>query len=108
MTDEHRHNHIAQMRPYAVSGVMADLLDVEARTLVHGRRLVYVIPSLRDFDAPIGLPRHDCLRIVHVCYQPVQIELGRRIVAIEKVGYYDPGRRKEYLSATWINGHESA
>ena len=51
--DEHRHDHVAQTRPYAVSEVMADLLDVAVRTLVPGGRLVYVIPSLRDFDASI-------------------------------------------------------
>ena len=30
------------------------------------------------------------------------------ILAMEKVGYYDPDRWEEYLSATWINGPESA
>ena len=66
VSDKHRHDNIAQTRPYAVSDVMADLLDVAARTLVTDGRLVYVILSLRDFDASINLPHHYWLRIVHV------------------------------------------
>mmetsp|Transcript_9641 Transcript_9641/g.13479 ORF Transcript_9641/g.13479 Transcript_9641/m.13479 type:complete len:648 (-) Transcript_9641:136-2079(-) len=106
--EEHRYDHIAQTRPYAVSDVMSDLLDVAARTLVLGGRLCYVIPSMTDFDVQTDLPRHECLKLVHVCYQPLQLELGRRIVAMEKVAEYDDSRRDEYLSNVWVNGPESA
>ena len=79
--EEHRHDHIAQTKPYAVSDVMSDLLDVAARTLVMGGRLVYIIPSFSDFDEDSDLPRHECLKTVHICYQPLSAELGRRVVA---------------------------
>jgi tRNA (guanine10-N2)-methyltransferase len=87
---------------------MADLLDVAARTLVPGGRLVYIVPSFSDFDPEEDLPRHDCLRLVHSCYQPLQGELGRRVIAMEKVLEYDKDRRDEYLSRIWKNGPESA
>jgi tRNA (guanine10-N2)-methyltransferase len=87
---------------------MADLLDVAARTLVSGGRLVYIVPSFSDFDPEADLPRHGCLRLVHSCYQPLQGELGRRVIAMEKVREYDEARRGEYLAGIWTNGPESA
>ena len=71
-------------------------------------RLVYVIPSFVDFDPKTDLPRHDCLELVHSCYQPLQAELGRRIVAMKKVRDYDDSLRESYLSNIWVNGKESA
>lgn len=106
--EEHRHDHIAQTKPYAVSDVMADLLDVSARTLVMGGRLVYIIPSMTDFDPKTDLPRHDCLECIHICYQPLQINLGRRMVTMKKVREYDESQRENYLAKTWVNGPESA
>jgi len=106
--DEHRFDHVAQTRPYAVSDVMADLLNVAAMTLKMGGRLVYVIPSMLDFDENEDLPRHECLRLVSVCYQPLQTELGRRTVTMEKDKEYDEKKRDDYLQSTWVNGAESA
>mmetsp|Transcript_2649 Transcript_2649/g.3025 ORF Transcript_2649/g.3025 Transcript_2649/m.3025 type:complete len:147 (-) Transcript_2649:147-587(-) len=87
---------------------MADLLNVAARNLVIGGRLVYIIPSMTDFDAKTDLPRHDCLKLVNVCYQPLQVELGRRVVTMEKVVEYDPLQKDKYLSSVWVNGQQSA
>lgn len=106
--EEHRHDHIAQTKPYSVSDVMADLLDMAARTLLMNGRLVYIIPSFKDFDVETDLPRHECLEVVHVCYQPLSFELGRRMVTMKKVRDYDPAKREAYLSNVWVNGKESA
>ena len=106
--DEHRHDHIAQTRPYVVSDVMSDLLNVAAMTLRMGGWLCYVIPSMQDFNESEDLPRHDCLRLVSVCYQPLQTELGRRTVTMEKVREYEEDKRDEYVKNTWLNGPASA
>lgn len=106
--DEHRYDHVAMTRPYSVSDVMADLLNVAAMTLKMGGRLVYVIPSMMDFDEHEDLPQHECLRLVSVCYQPLQTELGRRTVTMEKTREYDEKKRSHYLEKTWINGAASA
>jgi len=106
--EDRRYDHIAQTKVYPVSDVMGDLLDVSARTLVMGGRLVYIIPSMRDFDVDKDLPNHECLEIVHICYQPLQIELGRRVVVMQKVKEYDPSMKERYLSSVWVNGPESA
>lgn len=105
--DRFRMDHVAQTKPYAVSDVMADLLDTSARTLVLGGRLVYVIPSYADFEA-IDLPRHDCLRPIASCYQPFSEKLGRLIVCLEKVFEYDRSKRESYMKNIWVNGPESA
>jgi tRNA (guanine10-N2)-methyltransferase len=106
--EENRHDHIAQTKVYAVSDVMGDLLDVASKTLVMGGRLVYIIPSMTGFDVETDLPRHDCLKLLYVCYQPLQTELGRRVVVMEKVEEYDSSQRDRYLSNIWVNGPESA
>jgi tRNA (guanine10-N2)-methyltransferase len=106
--EENRHNHIAQTKTYSVSDVMSDLLDVAASTLKVGGRLVYIIPSFRDFDEERDLPRHDCLELIHSCFQPFSNDLGRRIVAMKKIIDYDVSKRTEYLQSIWIDGAESA
>jgi tRNA (guanine10-N2)-methyltransferase len=106
--EENRHTHIAQTKPYAVSDVMADLLDVAARTLVMGGRVVYIIPSFTDFNPQDDLPRHECLTLDHCCYQPLSADLGRRMVAMKKIAPYDPEKRDHYLATVWTNGPKSA
>ena len=108
VAEEHRHDHIAQTKTYPVSDVMADLLDVAARTLVLGGRLVYIIPSMTDFNVDSDLPQHECLKLVYICYQPLQIELGRRMVTMEKVKDYNEMDRRKYLENAWADGPEAA
>lgn len=106
--DKDRYDHIAQTKPYPVSDVMADLVEMAARTLVMGGRLVYIIPSMKDFDPDADLPRHPCLKIIHICYQPLSLDLGRRLVAMEKIENYNVSERDSYLQYVWKNGHDSA
>lgn len=67
-----------------------------------------MIPSMLDFDENEDLPRHECLRLVSVCFQPLQTELGRRTVTMEKIKEYDEEKRSLYLENTWLNGAKSA
>jgi tRNA (guanine10-N2)-methyltransferase len=84
-------------------------LDVAARILVPGGRLVYVIPSFdTHFNPDHDLPQHPCLKRIHLSYQPFTPELGRRMVTMKKVLDYDPTQREPYLSQTWKNGPASA
>lgn len=79
-----------------------------AQTLVLGGRLVYIIPSFSDFNKDTDLPRHDCLKLLHACYQPLSIELGRRMICMEKIKEYDVAKKDFYLSTVWKNGPQSA
>jgi tRNA (guanine10-N2)-methyltransferase len=106
--EEHRHDHIAQTQPYPVSEVMEDLLDMASKNLRLDGRLVYIIPSFSDFNPDVDLPRHPCLQLVHSCYQPLSIELGRRIVVMKKVQAYQVAQREKYMESMWVHGRESA
>lgn len=106
--DNHRHDHIAQTRPYAISDVMADLLDVAARSLVMDGNLVYIIPSMADFNPETDLPIHPCLEQTYCCYQPLHVQYGRRVVVMKKKGEYLECQQERYKASAWINGAESA
>jgi tRNA (guanine10-N2)-methyltransferase len=106
--DDRRDDHIPQTQVYAVCDVMCDLLDVAAKSLKVGGRLVYIIPSIVEFDEETDLPRHPCLKLKYVCYQPLQLSLGRRMVVMVKEEKYDESRKEEYKAYCWKNGSESA
>jgi len=73
-----------------------------------GGRLVYIIPSIVDFDEDTDLPRHPCLKLQEVCFQPLQISLGRRMVVMVKTVKYNANELPAYRSFCWKNGPESA
>ncbi|GMH54481.1 hypothetical protein TL16_g02004 [Triparma laevis f. inornata] len=105
--DEHRHDHIPQTQIYPVGDVMADLLTVSARQLKVEGRLVYLIPSLKDFEET-DLPTHPCLELEWVCYQPLGLLLGRRMVVMKKVREWKGEKEEEWKNQCWPNGKESA
>ena len=74
---------------------MSDLLTLAARSLTMGGRMVYLIPSLKDFDEGQDLPRHPCLELEWVCYQPLSLHLGRRMVVVKKVRPWEDEREEE-------------
>jgi len=92
----------------AVSDVMTDLLDLAANKLVMHGKLVYIIPSMTDFDLQSDLPQHPCLTLLYCCYQPLQTNLGRSVVCMEKVLEYDESKREFYRANIWKNGVKSA
>lgn len=108
IADEHRYDHIAQTRPYPVSDVMKDLLDLAADKLKMNGKLVYIIPSMNDFDINTDLPQHPCLNLTYCCYQPLQTNLGRSVVCMEKIAEYDETQRQYYRDNIWKNGVDSA
>lgn len=102
--EQTRHDHIAQTKPYKASDVIKDLLDLAAKTLVGGGkgRLIYVIPiAVDDFEPERDLPSHPCLKTVYLCFQPLQLHLGRMFITMEKIAEYDYEKREAYLAKVW-------
>lgn len=64
--------------------VMKDLLDMSARMLVLGGRLVYLLPCTSVFT-PEELPVHPCLATVANCEEKLTLSLSRRVIVMEKV-----------------------
>ena len=80
--------HIPQTQPYAASEVMRDLLELAARCLVVGGRLVYLLPVDRATYDPALLPAHDCLRHVANSEQGLTRAFSRRLITMEKTRVY--------------------
>jgi tRNA G10 N-methylase Trm11 len=83
---------------YDADEVMTDLLDVAARTLVLGGRLVYLFPTTID-TVYESLPAHPCLRRVHTSSEALSLVLVRLVVTMEKVAPYDPTQADAYRAA---------
>ena len=79
---------------------MRDLLELGARSLLPGGRLVYLIPvDVASYD-PAQLPAHRCLRLVANSEQKLGVSLSRRLITMEKVDPYcaaDYARFEEQL-----------
>lgn len=75
--------------------MLTDLLDLAARMLELGGRLVYLLPTTYDFTDE-DLPRHPCLAAVANSEQPLNQKMGRRLITMAKVAEYDDGQAAAY------------
>ena len=103
IAEEHREGHIPQTQPYSAVEVMRDLLELAARSVVVGGRLVYLIPVDREEYDPRALPTHPCLELVANSEQILGYTLSRRLITMEKTRDYcraDYDRFKAVLSGS--------
>jgi tRNA (guanine10-N2)-methyltransferase len=80
----------APTAPYDLGHCMDDLLSTAARLLRRGGRLVFFLPTAVGPLDPALVPAHPALASVAVCEQPLTRWYSRRLVALEKVGDWDP------------------
>ncbi|GAM27216.1 hypothetical protein SAMD00019534_103910 [Acytostelium subglobosum LB1] len=78
-----------QSTDYKVPDVMADLLELAAKMLVIGGKLVYWLPTTPEFKET-DLPKHPCLKMISNCLQILTMRWGRRLITMEKVLDFDP------------------
>eukprot|EP01062_Namystynia_karyoxenos_P060438 TRINITY_DN52023_c0_g1_i1.p1 TRINITY_DN52023_c0_g1~~TRINITY_DN52023_c0_g1_i1.p1 ORF type:complete len:597 (+),score=186.64 TRINITY_DN52023_c0_g1_i1:73-1791(+) len=69
---------------YRLEDLFSDLVDIAAKVLVVGGRLVYWHPTSHSYD-PAEVPSHPCLQLVSDLGQSVTIKLKRRLITLEKV-----------------------
>eukprot|EP00466_Bigelowiella_natans_P013602 jgi/Bigna1/141471/aug1.63_g16179 len=81
--------HVPSSIPYPVEDVMADLLDVAAEYLVLGGRLVYLLPTVGDFDSS-KLPTHPCLSLIAHSSQALTGGFDRRCITMKKSRKWEP------------------
>ncbi|VDM47947.1 unnamed protein product [Toxocara canis] len=77
--------HYPEKTKYALSSVFLDLLDLATCVLVLGGRLSFWFPVFRDEYSEAIIPRHDALRLVANCEQPLGNKYSRRLLVYEKV-----------------------
>lgn len=77
-------SYIPAVCSYHLSDLFADLLDFAAKFLVLGGRLVYWLPIIRNEFTVSLIPIHPCLEMTWCCEQPLQRQVGRRLIVMEK------------------------
>ncbi|CAM8914373.1 unnamed protein product [Rhodiola kirilowii] len=86
--DDKRLGHIPSTAPYSLAECLHDLLDLGAKMLVMGGRLVYFYPVLRDNATECQYPEHPCLKLVAVSEQILSLRYSRVLLTMVKVGKY--------------------
>ncbi|XP_021713615.1 tRNA (guanine(10)-N2)-methyltransferase homolog [Chenopodium quinoa] len=87
--DDKRAGHIPSTAAYSLVECVHDLLDLAARMLVMGGRLVYFYPVLREEDSPDPtFPEHPCFKLVAVSEQILSFRYSRVLLTMVKVESY--------------------
>ncbi|KAK9286135.1 hypothetical protein L1049_014517 [Liquidambar formosana] len=87
--DDKRTDHIPSTAPYSLVECVHDLLDLAARMLVVGGRLVFFYPVLREDDSiDSHYPDHPCFKLVASCEQILSFRYSRVLLTMVKTGPY--------------------
>ncbi|KAL3620906.1 hypothetical protein CASFOL_035818 [Castilleja foliolosa] len=87
--DDKRTGHIPSTAPYSLVECVHDLLDLAAKMLVMGGRLVYFYPVLREEDSPEPtFPEHPCFELIATCEQILSYRYSRVLLTMVKVAPY--------------------
>ncbi|KAJ4835828.1 hypothetical protein Tsubulata_033033 [Turnera subulata] len=87
--DDKRTDHIPSTGGYCLAECVHDLLDLAARMLIMGGRLVYFYPVLREDDAPeTNFPEHPCFKLVASSEQILSSRYSRVLLTMVKTGSY--------------------
>lgn len=86
--DDKRVGHIPSTAPYCLAECVHDLLDLAARMLVMGGRLVYFYPVLREDEMQDCFPEHPCFKLVASSEQILSSRYSRVLLTMVKTGPY--------------------
>ncbi|QDZ19460.1 tRNA guanosine-2'-O-methyltransferase [Chloropicon primus] len=94
--EQFKDEHIPSTAVYPMSECLADLLDLSAKLLRLGGRLVYFFPSSNGIVFENFLPAHPCLRVEHCSEQGLTHLWGRKLVTMVKHKSWDEAEAREY------------
>lgn len=87
--DDKRTGHIPSTAPYSLVECVHDLLNLAAKMLVMGGRLVYFYPVLRDNESTdTTFPEHPCFKLVATSEQMLSYRYSRVLLTMVKIGPY--------------------
>ena len=87
---EQRDSHIPSTKPYPIGECFLDLLDLAARHLIVGGRLVFFLPcSQAMYNEEDDVPSHPMLKVISNCEQILSKYHSRRLITMEKIVDYD-------------------
>ncbi|KAJ1304737.1 hypothetical protein OPQ81_005875 [Rhizoctonia solani] len=106
-TLSHTHKtYVPPTKPYELSALASDLVELARYLLVPGGRLVFFLPTVTDDYAPVDIPSCEGMYLVANSLQNFG-KWGRRLITMEKV------TKEEYPAPTFgleepANGHTPA
>jgi tRNA (guanine10-N2)-methyltransferase len=87
--DDKRTGHIPSTAAYSLVECVHDLLDLAARMLVMGGRLVFFYPVLREDDnAETHFPEHPCFNLIASSEQILSSRYSRVLLTMVKYSQY--------------------
>jgi tRNA (guanine10-N2)-methyltransferase len=87
--DDKRTDHIPSTAPYSLVECVHDLLDLAAKMLVMGGRLVFFYPILREEDSPHNhFPVHPCFKLISSSEQILSSRYCRVLLTMVKISPY--------------------
>ncbi|OIW13179.1 hypothetical protein TanjilG_17535 [Lupinus angustifolius] len=87
--DDKRTGHIPSTGAYCLVECVHDLLDLAARMLIMGGRLVFFYPVLREDDySEIHFPEHPCFKLICSSEQILSSRYSRVLLTMVKTGPY--------------------
>ncbi|KAK8316847.1 hypothetical protein V6Z12_A13G070600 [Gossypium hirsutum] len=97
--DDKRADHIPSTAPYSLAECVHDLLDLAARMLVIGGRLVFFYPVSREEDScEDHFPEHPCFELVATSEQILSSRYSRVLLTMVKTSSYT----EELALAAWM------
>lgn len=89
--DDKRTDHIPSTAPYCLAECVHDLLDLAARMVVMGGRLVFFYPVLREDDyveKENHFPEHQCFKLISTSEQILSSRYSRVLLTMVKTSTY--------------------
>ncbi|KAL0908243.1 hypothetical protein M5K25_022728 [Dendrobium thyrsiflorum] len=87
--EEKRFDHIPSTAAYSLAECVNDLLELAARMLVMGGRLVFFFPVLREDVVTVAqFPEHPCFTLIASCEQILSLRYSRYLLTMVKTGHY--------------------
>lgn len=87
--DDKRTDHIPSTAPYSLVECVHDLLDLAAKMLVMGGRLVFFYPILREEESAHNhFPEHPCFKLISSSEQILSSRYCRVLLTMVKTGPY--------------------
>lgn len=87
--DDKRRDHIPSTAAYSLVECVHDLLDLAARMLVMGGRLVFFFPVLREDNyVENNFPEHQCFKLISASEQILSSRYSRVLLTMVKISPY--------------------
>ncbi|EFJ46403.1 hypothetical protein VOLCADRAFT_62647 [Volvox carteri f. nagariensis] len=86
-------------QPYTLGECLRDLLELSARLLVVGGRLVYFLPATPETYDKAEIPQHPALELIANSEQILTTRYSRRLITMEKVRPYDAAAAAAYYAS---------